>query len=351
MRRVWYRIALIALAISVFLPGVVFGTAQAASTTYLIKVGYLGPADVYNNYEHAMAFSFKSAVEALTDGKVKVELYPNGVLGSQDEMFEMARKNTIQAVIPPEGVIGRWYPEIQAFGIPFLYSSLPVAWAVQDGPLGAELKEKMLEKTGLRTLGIADVGGFTVFATNKRPIRTAADLKGLKIRTMTHEGHIATIRALGGSPVPMTFAEVYTSLQTGVIDGHFNPISAMITFRMYEVQKYLSLTGHLYGAMYLMINNDFFESLPANYQTALVIAGRQASVAARGINRIMEANGLEFLRSKGMTIVTPTPAAIEEMKEMAQPVVIKMLKGKFGDAWVDKILDAVHKAEATIVGK
>ncbi|MFB3817947.1 MAG: TRAP transporter substrate-binding protein [Candidatus Methylomirabilales bacterium] len=322
-----------------------------AADQIVFKVGYLGPADVNINYEHAMGFAFKSALEARTDGKIKVELYPGGTLGSQEEMFEMTRKNAIQAVLPSEGVIGRWFPEIQAFGIPFLYSSLPVAWAVQDGPLGLELKGRILEKTGLRTIGISDVGGPNVFATNKRPIRSAADLKGLKIRTMAHEGHIATIKALGAAATPMPFAEVYTSLQTGVIDGHFNPVSAMITFRMYEVQKFLSLTGHLYGAMYLLMNDKAFQGLSPEFQEAVLISGRQAAVAARGVNRILEANGLETLKTKGMTLVTPTAGAIKEMKTMAQPPVIKTLKEKFGAAWVDKILAAVEDGEKRVLAK
>ena len=317
----------------------------------VFKLGYLGPADVNTNYEHAMAFAFKSSVEARTDGKIKVELFPNGTLGSQEEMFEMTRKNAITGVLPSEGVIGRWFPEIQAFGIPFLYSSLPVAWDLQDGPLGTELKAKILEKTGLRVIGISDVGGATVFATNKRPIRTAADLKGLKIRTMAHEGHIATIRALGAAATPMPFAEVYTALQTGVIDGHFNPVSAMITFRMYEVQKYLSLTGHLYGAMYLLVNDKAFQALSPDFQEAVLIAGREGAVTARGVNRIIEANGLEVLKSKGMQLVTPAASAIKEMKTMAQPPVIKTLKDKFGAAWVDKILAAVEESEKRVVAK
>jgi len=322
------------------------GLVNAAEKQYVLKIGYLGAADLETNYEHVMAYAFKTSVETKTNGRVKVELYPNGLLGSQDEMFEQTRRNAIQAVIPPEGIISRWMPEIQALGIPFLYSSLPVAWEVQDGEFGDKLKAKMLDKTGLRVLGISDVGGFCVFATNKRPIETVADLKGMKIRTMTHEGHIATMRALGAAATPMTFAEVYTSLQTGVIDGHFNPVSAMITFRMYEVQKYLSLTNHIYGAMYLMINDKWFASLPAEYQDALIIAGREAAITARGMNRIMEANGLDYLRERGMEIVSPSAASIDEMRKLAQPPVIEMLKKQYGAAWVNEILEAVKEAES-----
>jgi len=319
-----------------------------AGEKYVMKVGYLGPEDENTNYEHAMAFAFKSSVEAKTDGNIEVELYPNGILGSQEEMFEMTRNNAIQAVLPSGGVIGRWYPEIQAFGIPFLYSSLPVAWAVQDGPLGEEVKANILQETGLRVLGISDVGGMCHFATNKRPIRSVEDLKGLKIRTMAHEGHIATVKALGALPTPMPFAEVFTSLQTGVIDGHFNPISAMVTFRMYEVQDYLSLTGHIYGAMYLMVNEKWFKSLPEEYRVALMISGREASITARGVNRIIEAKGLKLLQENGMTIVTPSVEAIKEMKKIAQPTVVNMLKEKFGEVWVNKILDAVEKVESEL---
>lgn len=325
--------------------------ANAADAPIVIKIGYLGAADPFSNYEHAMAFAFKASVEAKTEGRIKVELYPNGVLGSQEEMFEMVRQNSIQALVCSEGVIARWYPEIQAFGIPFLYSSLPVAWATQDGPLGDELKANILAKTGLKVLGIGDVGGFTVFATNKRPIRTAADLKGLKIRTMAHDGHIATVKALGGAATPMAFAEVYTSLQTGVIDGHFNPISAMITFRMFEVQKYLSLTNHLYGSQFLLMTDKVYKALDAELKDAVNLSGIESSLACRGVNRIIEGNGLDFLKGKGMTIVTPTPSAIAEMKSLAQPPVIASLKAKYGAAWVDKILKSVDAAEKTVLGR
>ena len=321
---------------------------MAADKTYTIKLGYLGGTDIHKDYEHTMAFVFKTLVEAQTEGKVKVQLYPGAQLGSDVDMLESVTQNIIQGTLANEGSLSRWFPPIEANAIPFLFRSIPVAREMFDGPYGEILKQRLNDEVGLKVLAIGEVGGFLHFATNKRPVPSPGDLKGLKIRTMQHDGHITFIRSIGGAATPMPYTELYTSLQTGLVDGHFNPVSAMVSFKMYEVQDYLTLTGHLYGPNYLVMNSQAFNSFPKNYQDILISAAEAAKVAARGVNTIAEVTGIAHLQEQGMEIYSPTPAQREQFKNLSQEKLIAYFVEKFGEEWVETILEAADEAERKV---
>jgi C4-dicarboxylate-binding protein DctP len=325
----------------------VIDTVDAANEEFTIQVGYLGGTDIYSDYEHTFASVFKHYVEADTTGNVKVELYPGGQLGSQEEMLESVQQNMIQASIPPDGTISRWFPEIQALTIPYLYENIEHARAMFDGPFGDILKEKIEKNTGVKVLAISEVGGFLHFATNERPILEPSDLEGMLIRTMPHEGYIKIIEAMGGTPTPMSFNEVYTSLQTGVIDGHFNPVSAMVSFNMHEVQDYLSLTGHGYGPMYLVINPEFFDSLPEEYQNAVLAAAQTAKTAARGVNSIAEVVGVQTLEEEGMEVYSITEEQRQMFIDASQDEVIEFFKEQFDNDWVNTIIEEAERAKTS----
>ena len=181
-----------------------------------------------------------------------------------------------------------FYKKIQVLAVPYIFKDHTIAYHVLDGPFGKALADDCAKESGLRILAYGENGGFRNFTNNTRPIHSPADLKGIKFRTMEHPGHMAIVNSLGGVATPIAWTELYTSLQTGVIDGQENPIPVINFGKLYEVQDYLTLDGHVYSLDLMFISEKWKNALPKDYQDVLLLAGQKAAVAARGINRILE---------------------------------------------------------------
>jgi tripartite ATP-independent transporter DctP family solute receptor len=333
-----------AVAISV---GVVPATvhAQAQKT---IKLAHLNKNDPFDNGTGAMAVVFKSLVESGTNGAIKVEIYPDGQLGKDNEVLQQVKSGVVQSSIASVGGIASVYPMIGVLDVPFAYPNIAATYEVFDGPFGQKLAADITKKTGLDVLGFGDSGGFFVFTDSKRPIKTPEDMKGLKIRTMGLDSHKAVVSSLGGQPVAINWAEVYTALQTGVADGQMNPIPIVKFAKFDEVQKYLTLTNHLFTPYVWVMNKQFFDGLSGHDKEVVRAAAKSAIVAGRGINRIIEASdrGLPALAQK-MQVYAPTPAEIAKFREVTQPAVkaqIAKSYGKEGEAMMQDFLDAIAKA-------
>ncbi len=315
---------------------------------HTIRFAYYGGTNLQTDYEHATAFAFKSVVETKSGGKIEVKLYPGGVLGTAEEVVESMIENRIQMGLPTEGVLTRWMPKLSSFAIPYLYDDINVAREMFQGEFGEKYRKMILDEVGVRILDVGEVGGLLAFTTNKRPIPDPKDIAGLKIRTLAHDGYIAFLKELGASPTPMPFAEVYTSMQTGVIDGHFNPISAVVSFKIYEVQDYLTLTEHLYGPMYIAVSEKFFQELDSNEQRVLYEAAKQARSVNYGITTLTEASGLSFLAEKGMTIVPLTVDQKAAYRGKTEQALKEVYSKKFGSEWVEEILAAADAAKRRV---
>ncbi|WP_319405760.1 TRAP transporter substrate-binding protein DctP [uncultured Desulfosarcina sp.] len=317
-------------------------TSQAAK--YVLKIGHSNPEQPYSNVSAPWAV-FAQEVEKRTGGDVQVKIYANGVLGNQKAMWEQASMGVIQATIMSAGNIAPYYPNIAAISIPYLFLHHDVAWEVFDGPVGDWLRKDMVEKTGMRPLAWCEDAGYRNFTNSKREVRTPADLKGLKIRTMPVPAHMKLVEVTGAKPTPIAWSELYSALQTKVVDGEENPISTIKLARLYEVQKYLTLDGHLYGAISIYLNDKWFQELPKEYQAAIIKAGEIAKVAARGICRINESIDLEFLKSKGMEVYAPTTEEKRMFQDATQKEVITYLKSQMDPKIIDMVLDETDKAE------
>ena len=315
---------------------------------HTIRFAYYGGTDLQRDYEHATAFAFKSVVETKSAGKIEVKLYPGGVLGTAEEVVESMIENRIQMGLPTEGVLTRWMPKLSSFAIPYLYNDINVAREMFQGEFGEKYRQMILDEVGVRILDIGEVGGLLAFTTNKRPVPNPEDIAGLKIRTLAHDGYIAFLKELGASPTPMPFAEVYTSMQTGVIDGHFNPISAVVSFKIYEVQEHLTLTEHLYGPMYIAVSEEFFQELDSNEQRILYEAAKQARNVNYGVTTLTEASGLSLLADKGMNIVPLTLEQKAEYRGKTEQALKDVYAEKFGSEWVEEILAAAEAAEQRV---
>ncbi len=322
-------------------------TLAAAPVT--LKLAHLNPQQPFDIPSAAIAAVFKAEVEANSNGEIEVEIFPNGVLGKERETMVQVKGGVVQSYIASTGGMSTFYPLIDVTNLPFAFSSYNVGYRVYDGDFGQDLAEDIEQKTGLKVLGFGESGGFFAISNSRRPIKSPSDMRGIKIRTMTVPLHMEIIKALGASPTPIAWAEVYTSLQTGVVDGQMNPISIINMAKFYEVQKYITLTNHLYAPYVWVMNPRFYNGLTSSQKEIVDDAARTAILAGRGLSRIIDATdkGLPVLQ-ENMEVYVPTASEIRAFRNRTIPAARAFMKDKYGnegEQWVNKFLDAIEEAE------
>ncbi len=325
------------------------GTASAAQVT--IRLGHLNPASPFESHSGAMTTIFKSLVETASGGDIEVKLYPNGQLGKDNEVIQQVRDGIVESTISSSGGIAQHYPLVGVFDIPFAFPNIAVANRVIDqrSEFGKKFTGDLEKKTGLKVLGMIDSGGFFAFTNSKRPIRTVADMKGLRIRTMTLPTHQAMINSMGGKPTPLPWAEVYTALQTGVADGEMNPVPVIAFAKFDEVQKYLSITNHVITPYIWTMNRQFYDGLSAEHRAIVDWASEVATEAGRGVSRVIEASekGMPKLAKK-MKVNVVSAAEQAKFAATAQPAVRKLIEEKLGAEGKDMLnamLAAIKEAQ------
>ena len=291
---------------------------------YKIKFGSTGNAQhqytVYGQY-------FKEKVEELTKGKVQVEIYPNNALGNEREMAESVLLGTIEmCCVTSDGTLPSWVPETQILSIPYLFSNKKEAYYVLDHTLQDYLEPKF-EAKGAKHLAFAELG-FRHFTNNIRPIKKAEDMNGLKIRVQEAPVWFALLHDLNATATPVPFAELYTALQQGVVDGQENPIASIASSKFYEVQKYMSLDGHTYAAGSAIINKKFYDSLPPEYQKAVDEAALYARDAQRNDINGKEAKMLADMKEAGLKVDEVDVESFKKATEnlYKEPAVAKLVK-------------------------
>lgn len=282
---------------------------NTAAATYKIKLGTTG------NEEHQSTIAatfFKEKVEELTNGAVSVEIYPNSQLGSEREMAEGVKLGTLEmTIVTTDGTLPGWVPETQVLSIPYLLTSKEVAYDVLDNTLQPYF-EPLFEAQGFKHLAFCELG-FRHFTTNKQEITCAADMKGQSIRVQEAPIWFALTDCLGATATPVSFNELYTALSQGMVDGQENPIASIASSKFYEVQKYMCLDGHTYGAESILINLDYYNSLPAEIQTAVDEAAAYASEQQRATVSANEAAQLQQIKDAGVIVCEdPDIASFQE---------------------------------------
>lgn len=334
------KIVSLVVTLVIIFSGIAFGK----DAEYVMKIGIANPKrDFHHSWSPHLVL--KNEIEVRSGGRIKVELYPGGQLGGIESMVNQVRQGVIQGCDPSEGHFAPVYPEIQVFSIPYLFAEREIAWKVMDGPFGQKMIEDMAQKTGLRALHWSENGGFRHYSNSKREIRSPKDMEGLKMRTMNIPLHMKIVSDLGGSPTPIAWAELYTSLQTGVVDGQENAIATFLVPKLEEVQKYIVLDGHVYSVNTVVINEKWYQSLPDDLKRVIQDAQRIALAVNRGLTVTNEVMGMEYLRSKGVVLYKPTKEEKQQFKELTQASAIQWLKEKIDPAWVDGILEATKQAE------
>jgi tripartite ATP-independent transporter DctP family solute receptor len=320
-------------------------TPTAAAAKYVLKLAHADSTNIYTSRKHTQCVAFANLVNARSGGQIEVQVFGAGALGAEREYVEGIQSGIVQAGIA-SGVMGSFFPSAMVTDIPYLFPSAAVAWEVLDGPVGDELREKFLKDTGVRCLAFAEVG-FRNFTNDVRPIRKPEDLKGLKIRVMETPLFVTLVRSLGAIPTPIAWTETYTALQTGVVDGEENPISVILVANFPEVQKYVTLDGHVYGVDWFLINEKFFQSLPADLQYIVLDSAKISSGVGRGVQQALGATGIARLREAGMEVYVPTEQQRELFKQATQGPVIEWLKTKMDASIINKFLKEVDR----VVGK
>ncbi len=315
-----------------------------------MRIAHLNPESPFESHSGAMAAVFKNLVETGTNGSVKVQLFPNGQLGKDNEVIQQVRDGVVESVISSSGGVASHYKMVGVFDLPFAFPNITVANRVLDvnSDFGKKFSADLQAKTGLRVLGLLDSGGFFAISNNKRPITSMADMAGLRIRTMTLPTHETIIRSLGGQPTALPWAEVYTALQTGVADGQMNPVPIIAFAKFDEVQKYLSITNHVLTPYFWFVNAKFYDSLTPEERKVVDQAAETAVEAGRGISRIIEAStekGIPKLAKK-MKVNTVSAAEIKKFAASSQPAVRKIIEeqlGAEGTAMLNAMLADIEK--------
>ncbi|MGY3571574.1 DctP family TRAP transporter solute-binding subunit [Vibrio sp. SCSIO 43135] len=317
--------------------------AYAGSAAALdITIGHVDSQDWTISKKGAATQVFKNIVEAESGGKIKVNIYPSGQLGGETELLQSTQEGMLTMTMV-SGAYSKLCKEANVLEIPYLFPSSPVAWEVLDGEFGQALNEHCLKQTGLRNLAYGETG-FRHFTNSKREINTPEDLQGLKIRVMTTPLYVEMLKSLKAEPTPIAFPEVPAALTTGVIDGQENPVSVISANKFYELQKYITLDGHVYSTDFLLMNDDFYTSLNAEDRAIIDRAAKVAGTVGRAIQQVNSAEGLETLAKKGMKITSLTPEQQKQFRDQTQPAVIKWLEGTVDAKWIDGALQAVEQA-------
>ncbi|OQY51764.1 MAG: ABC transporter substrate-binding protein [Desulfobacteraceae bacterium 4572_89] len=278
----------------------------------------LGVVTKPGSAQNIAAEKFKELIEERSNGAFEVKIYHSASLGNETEILQQVQMNTIQMGIVTGGPFDTFNPISRVINYPFLFKDNAQADEILDGPLGTQIL-KSLESSDFKGLSFSE-NGFRNLTNNKRPVKSPDDIKGLKVRVMASAIHKAIWSALGANPTPMPWP-IYTELEQGVIDGQENPLWVMEVYKFYEIQKYLSLTRHVYSYHIDVASLKWWKTLDKNDQDMVQKAMYDAAVFQRQDNRSKDAGRLKLLKEKGMEVVeNPDVAAfrakVADLKDM-----------------------------------
>ncbi|KWV57103.1 C4-dicarboxylate ABC transporter [Bradyrhizobium macuxiense] len=310
-----------------------FAGPALADSPIIIKFSHVVASDTPKG---KAADKFKELAEKYTNGKVKVEVYPNSTLYKDKEELEALQLGAVQMLAPSNSKFGPiGIKEFEVFDLPYILPDLKALRKVTDGPLGAQLLKK-LDSKGMTGLAYWD-NGFKQMSANKKLV-APADYKGLKFRIQSSKVLEAQFRSLGAIPQVMAFSDVYQALQTGVVDGQENTWSNIYTQKMHEVQKYATETNHGYIGYVVIVNKKFWDGLPADIRDELSKAMKEATEFGNSQSAKENDEALEAIKKAGKTeIISLTPEQNAAMRKAMMPV-YKEVASRVGQPLIDEFL-------------
>lgn len=264
---------------------------------------------------------FAEIVTAKSGGKMKVNLFPGGVLGSDAANVSALQGGTLEMVVLNSGILASQAKEFAVFDFPFMFANAHEADTVVDGPFGRMMLAKLDDK-GIHGLAYWELG-FRNITNSRRPIRTVEDIAGLKLRVIPNTINVDWVSALGANPTPMAFPEVYSGLEQKAIDGQENPVTVILANKFYEVQKYLAITNHQYNPQTVIISRKLWDALSGDEKKILGNAALEAGRYQRQVSREQAGRALDDLKKHGMQVTELGEAEIEKFRAKMKPVIAK----------------------------
>jgi tripartite ATP-independent transporter DctP family solute receptor len=296
-----------------------------------------------DNHWGAGAKKFADVVSEKSGGKIKIRLYPNGVLGGDIQTISALQGGTLDISMMGAGVLVGVVKEYVLFDLPFLFNSPQEADAALDGPPGQKLLAKLPEK-GLVGLSYWE-HGFRSLTNSRKPVEKWEDIQGLKIRVIQAPLYLDLFNTVGANAVPMPLPELYTALETGTVDGQENPLVSIESSKFYEVQKYLSTTRHVYNPLLVMFSKKTWDKLSEDERKLMQEAADEVKPYQRQVHRDMEAKVLATLKGHGMTVTEVSEAERERMREKVKPVTEKYTR-EAGEELVNEMYAEIEKVRS-----
>ncbi len=306
--------------------------AFAADAEYTLKIAFIGP-ESHGQFIGLNTF-FKPEIEKRSEGRIKVEIYPNAQLGSDRQAIEGVSMGTLEMAAIGGSSLLTLDDRIQIMDMPFLFPSSEVAYKAYNEFLTVELN-KILEPHDITILSSAELG-FRHITNNRGPITKAADLNGLKLRTMENPLHVAAFKLMGANPTPVAFSELYTALQQGTVDAQENPVNVIASAKLYEVQKYMSLTGHIYSPAMFIISTSYLNDMPEDLQKVIHEVSPLAQQVIHDLLVKQNAEEVATMVEAGLLVNDLTPEEKKAFRDLCQPVYDEYIK-KHGDELIKKV--------------
>jgi tripartite ATP-independent transporter DctP family solute receptor len=314
----------------------IFTLAGAASAQYkaTMKFASVTPPDHFYNVG---ARKFAELIKERTGARIDIKVYPAGQLGKGErEITEAVQQGAVELLITSTGPMGGFSPSINILDFPFLFRDFKHVDLVMDGPIGRKLLDDFA-KAEIKALAFWE-NGFRHLTNNKRSVKKAEDGKGLKIRTMENKVHLAAWKAAGYNPTPMSWGEVYTALQQGVIDGQENPIAIIASNKLWEAgQKHFSFSAHVYSPAPLIMSKKKFDGMPKEDQGLFLKTALEVAKFQRQINRDAEEKSMKDMASKGVTVIRDVDR--DSFRKAMAPV-FDQFSSQFPKAEIEKIMNA-----------
>lgn len=326
------------LMVAILIVGFVFGSAfTAGAVEWKMALG-----DAAGGTQWALGERFAKLVEAYTGGEIKLALFPNGQLGSEQETVQNCRLGTLDFSVAAINNITPFSPTVGLFTLPYLIQSVDEAVTLTQGPIGDELVQNTIKSAGVRVLGWS-YSGFRRLSNSKRPITKPEDLKGLTIRVPKNAIMIDSYKSWGVSPTPMAWDEVFTALQQKVLDGQDTPLITQYVMKFYEVQKYITKIRYVFLLEPLVISEQLFQRQSPEVQAILVRAGKEAQEFCRQFLILFEDSIEKELAAQGLEILDPADGEKEWIEKATKAVWPKFYKSIGGKEKADAALKAVGR--------
>lgn len=307
------------------------------------EVGKLGHSMPPDHPQAVAMVKFSELVGQYTQNRVKIQVFPSAGLGSDDKMLQATQAGTQEVYYGAYAAIAGSVKELGIFDFPFLFENMKEVDAVMNGKMGQKVFDKMLP-LGLVGLGWTEAG-FRNLTNSKHAVKTADDIAGLKIRVMPNKVALDTWKALGANPTPMAFSEIFTALEIKAIDAEENPLILIFTNKFHEVNKFITVTNHVYTPCGIVVNKKFWDKIKPEDQQAMKKAGLEALKFHRGLMDAANKDVIAKLEAAGAKIEILPPAEVNKLRERTKPVIETYTK-LIGEDFVKEFYAEIQKVRA-----